>query len=131
MGAEWWSVSSRLDPDVALLSRTDVGTRCVLLDAKDRPHLTQGAVAVEASKYQWGIRRDDASVLGADAVILASPYGGDEPIDRGHAQHWAWHAHPNAPQQQAPGVVGTDISSAVIGALLVEHLELPLGALRA
>lgn len=125
VGSSWWSVSSRLDPDVGLLARSSAGTRCVLLDAKDRPRLTPGDVAAEASKYQWGIRRNAAPTLGVNAVILVSPYGGDEPYDRLHARHWVIHAHPNAPQLRAPGEIGMDLNSSFVRELLEAHLLLP------
>lgn len=128
VGSDWWSVSSRLDPDVALLARTASGTSCVVLDAKDRPRLSRGDVAVEASKYQWGIRRDSASTLGVAAVVLLSPYGGDEPYDRQHARHWALHAHPNSPPGKSPGEVGMDLSSPVVRDLVETHLRLPASA---
>lgn len=128
VGSDWWSVSSRLDPDVGLLARTASGTTCVLLDAKDRPRLSPGDVAVEASKYQWGIRRDNATTLGVTAVVLLSPFGGDEPYDRDHANHWALHAHPNAPQGKAVGEVGMDICSPLLREIVETHLRVPPSA---
>ena len=125
LGYQWWSVSSRLDPDIMLISRTASGARCIVLDAKDRPRLTQGDLAAEASKYLWGIRRDDSSQFGVNAVVLVSPYGGDAPFDQEVAMQWSLHGHPHAPRGQAPGAIGMDLDSRAIRDLLANQLALP------
>ncbi len=128
VGSRWWSVSSRLEPDIGLLARTPAGARLVVLDAKERQRLTAGDVAVEASKYQWGIRRDLEQTLGVQAVVLVAPCGGDEPYDRPHAQHWAIHGHPNAGQGMPPGEVGTDLCKEFVRGLLEDQLLIPQDA---
>jgi hypothetical protein len=114
-----------------LISRTASGARCIVLDAKDRPRLTQGDLAAEASKYLWGIRRDDSSQFGVNAVVLVSPYGGDAPFDQDVAMQWSLHAHPHAPRGQAAGAIGMDLDSLAIRNLLADQLALPPDAFQA
>jgi hypothetical protein len=125
-GANWWSVTSKLDPDVVLVARSSAGVRSVALDAKARGHLTAGELAKEASKYLWGIRRDQPYTKGIDAVVLVAPYGGDEPYARNRAAQWTVHGHPHAASGQAAGSVGTDLSATFFRALLVDQLRLPI-----
>lgn len=126
VGCRWWSVSSELEPDVVLVAKGPAGPRLVVLDAKARKRLTPGDLASEASKYLWGIRRDGDATLGVTAAVLVSPYGGDEPYDRGVAAHWTIHGHPHARPGAAPGKVGSDLSSQLFRDLLIDKLRLPI-----
>ncbi len=126
VGRTWWSVSSELIPDVVLVANSRDGPRLVILDPKNRGALSRGELAQEASKYLWGIRRDDNSTFGTTAVVLVSPYGGDRPYDPDSAMQWSIHGHPNAPQGVAPGQLGTDIDSDFFRSLLVDYLKIPI-----
>lgn len=125
VGRSWWSVSSELTPDVVLVADGPKGPRMVILDPKERGHLSRGELAQETSKYLWGIRRDNNFTLGTTAVVLVSPYGGDMPYDRDTAMQWSIHGHPNAPRDAEPGQVGTDINSDFFKSLLVDYLRIP------
>lgn len=126
LGSSWWSTTSKLDPDVALIASGPEGTRLVVLDAKQRGRLLAGDLATEASKYLWGIRRDSADIFGTHAVVLVSPFGGDDPYDIPNARQWSIHGHPHAPRNSRPGEVGTDLDTKMMETLLIEHLRLPV-----
>lgn len=130
-GSSWWSVTSKLDPDVVMVARGPDGVRCVALDAKARGQLTSGELAREASKYLWGVRRDDPDVKGVNAVVLVAPYGGDEPYERERAAQWTVHGHPHAPAGSAAGSVGTDLDAPFFRSLLLDQLRVPAGVLAA
>jgi ribosome biogenesis SPOUT family RNA methylase Rps3 len=127
LGSTWSSVSSRLDPDVALLARSPSGPRCVVLDAKARGRLSPGDLASEASKYLWGIRRDHPDIRGVEVVVLVAPFGGDEPYRRQQAAQWTIHGHPHAPMGRSVGQVGTDLNAEFFRELLIDKLALSLG----
>jgi hypothetical protein len=126
VGCSWWSVSSELEPDVVLVANGPAGPRLVALDAKARGRITPGDLAPEASKYLWGIRRDHDSTFGVTAVVLVSPYGGDEPYNRAASAQWTVHGHPHAGPGAAPGMVGTELTAQLFLDLLIDKLELPL-----
>ena len=128
LGSTWWSTTSKLDPDVALIGSGPAGSRLVILDAKLRGRLLAGDLAAEASKYLWGLRKDSVGTYATQAVVLVSPFGGDNPYDVANARQWSIHGHPNAPRGRPAGQVGTDIDSALIKSLLVDQLSLPLPA---
>jgi hypothetical protein len=127
-GHKWWSVSSELEPDVGMIANGPSGPRFVALDAKARGRVTAGELASEASKYLWGIRRDTESQFGVNAVILVSPFGGEEPYQRDAASQWSLHGHPHAPKGAPQGKVGTDLDVALFKGLLANELGLPVSA---
>lgn len=82
-----------LQPDLVLAARrTDGGVvRLLIVDPKKRPFLDPGTVAVEASKYLWGI---EGALL--DGVVLVAPSGGASSARRsGNA--WTLAARPTLP----------------------------------
>jgi len=81
-GAAWSSVSSELEPDIILVAQADDQTRLAVIDPKNRPVLRSGDLAVEASKYLWGIR-SSGTFPSVSHVALVAPLGGVQAYNPG------------------------------------------------
>jgi hypothetical protein len=122
-GVELRSVTSELEPDIVLSTSVGDVVRLAILDPKNRLSIDRGTLAVEASKYLWGIR-NDANELPVRCVVLVAPRGGAASIDphlSGMSVAWAMPEQPAGPHQAE---FGTSLSEA-LSRLLTEALELP------
>jgi hypothetical protein len=80
------SISSDLVPDAVIAVTTSLGTRLILVDAKERlvsTPMDAMEVAEAASKYIWGIRYSDSSI--SDLPIISAIIVSSMPAGQMHS----------------------------------------------